>query len=271
MKRQCRYEPLENQPLVLAICQVGFSPIRQMDRYMPAIQDTFRRNGFPIELAGRVSEVKFVPRGSPQVQMVEQQRWEFRTRNEDWSIRITAGELVMQTTAYTKFEDFSDCLRLSLNTVLGQSEHDKFGVIHRVGRRYVDWVNPSAGKDFRYYLRPGLHGVSDSAFLQGQYLMHFETQGRISVGGPTGSFVVRISQNLDGHVLPPDLLAAAPRYSTHALPGDLVKLIDMDHFVEGTFDPCAEWVLDRTFDLHDQIIETLHEQLVTTQAIEEWQ
>ena len=59
MQRKCRYKPLSAQPLVL--CQVRFSPVRQMERYIPAIQDTFRRTGFPIERAGKVHQVTFTP------------------------------------------------------------------------------------------------------------------------------------------------------------------------------------------------------------------
>jgi len=255
---------------MLALCQVRFSPIRQLDRYMPEIQDTFRRSGFPIELAGRVKDFAFVPDSSPQVQMVEQQRWEFRTKGEGKSIRVTESEMVFQTMVYTNFEDFADLLRLALSTVLDRSEHDQFGVIHRVGLRYVDLVIPSAGKDYRHYLRRGLHGISDEVFQQRLSLLQFETWGQTSVGGHSGNLVIRISQNLNGHVLPPDLLAAAPRHSKRVNPGELVTLIDMDHFVEGTFDPITAWVVDRTFELHDQIIETFHDHLVTQQAIEEW-
>ena len=49
--------------------------------------------------------------------------------------------------------------------------------------------------------------------------------------------VVRIVQNDQGLSLPPDLMAAAPKYSPRAEAGERVTLIDMDHYVEGTFDP----------------------------------
>ena len=39
VQRRCRYEPLSAQPLVLVLCQVRFSPVRQMEQYIPAIQD----------------------------------------------------------------------------------------------------------------------------------------------------------------------------------------------------------------------------------------
>ena len=50
---------------------------------------------------------------------------------------------------------------MAVHTVLAESEHDRLGVVHRVGLRYIDVVRASGGKDFRFYLGPGLHGVPD--------------------------------------------------------------------------------------------------------------
>ena len=270
MQRKCRYEPLSAQPLVLVLCQVRFSAVRQMERYIPAIQDAFRRTGFPIERSGKVHQVTFGPGSSAPVQMVEQQRWEYRNREETWSVLVTEDNVTLQTTAYTRFEQFAERLHLAVNTVLTESEHDGYGVVHRVGLRYIDVVRPGADKGFRYYLRQGLHGVPDEVFQPGRHLLHVESRGQTVVSGLTGTMIVRIVQNDQGHSLPPDLMAAAPAYSPRAGPGDLVTLIDMDHYVEGTFDPDSEWVVARAYEMHDHIIETFHNQVVTEDASKEW-
>ena len=268
MHRTCRYTPLSSQPLVLTLCHVRFSPVRQMPRYIPAIQDAFRRTGYPIEQSGKAPQVTFTP--TAPVQLVEQQRWEYRNREETWSILVTEDSVILQTTAYTRFEQFAEQLQLAVNTVLTESEHDGFGVVHRVGLRYIDLVRPSAGKDFRFYLRRGLHGVADEVFQPGRHLLHLESRGRTVVGGHPGTMIVRVVQNDEGHSLPPDLMAAAPKYPPRVGPGERVTLIDMDHYVEGTFDPDSERVVARAYELHDHIIETFHDHVVTEDAIEEW-
>ena len=149
----------QRSPLVLALCQVRLSPVPQMERYIPAIHEVFRRRGLPIERAGKVHQVTFRPSGGEPVQVMEQQRWEYRNRDETWSILLMQDTVILQTTAYTRFEDFVERLRMAVHTVLAESEHDRLGVVHRVGLRYIDVVSPSGGKDFRFYLRPGLHGV----------------------------------------------------------------------------------------------------------------
>ena len=69
--------------LVLVLGQVRFSPVRQMSDYIPAIQEEFRRHGFPIERAGKVQQLIFGPSGGVPVQVVEEQRWEYRTRGRN--------------------------------------------------------------------------------------------------------------------------------------------------------------------------------------------
>ena len=270
MQRTCRYHPLSAHPLALALCHLRFSPVRQMERYTPAIQDAFRRTGFPIERAGKVHQVTFTPSDSAPVQLVEQQRWEYRNREETWSVLVTEDSVILQTTAYTRFEEFADRLQLAIGTVLTESEQAQFGLVHRVGLRYIDMVRPSPGKDFRFYLRQALHGVPDDVFHPGRHLLHVESRGQTVVGGHPGTMIVRIVQNNQGHSLPPDLMAAAPRHSPRAGPGELLTLIDMDHYVEGTFDPDPEWVVASAYELHDHIVETFHDHVVTGEAIEEW-
>ena len=58
--------------------------------------------------------------------------------------------MILQTTAYTRFERLVERFQPAVNTVLTESEHDGFGVVHRVGLRYIDVVRPGAGKGFRF-------------------------------------------------------------------------------------------------------------------------
>ena len=86
----------------------------------------------------------------------------------------------------------------------------------------------------------------------------------------TTSWVWSIVQNDQGSSLPPDVVDAAPSFSPGADAGELVTLIDMDHFVEGNFDADPDWVVARAYELHDHIIETFHNHVVTEDAIKEW-
>lgn len=269
MERECRYVPLSKQPLVLVLGQVRFSPIRRMDRYVADIQEEFRRHDFPIELPGKVQEVTFGLSAKVPVQVAEQQRWEYRTRDEKWCILVTQNSVLVQTTAYDRFENFGTKLELAVRTVLETTEHDELGVIERVGLRYVDVIRPRPSADFRSYLRPGFHGVSDEVF-QGGAQLHMQATGRTGVGDGRGVMIVRIIQNDQGILVPPDLVAAGPQ-PIRDQPGDMVTLIDMEHYMDGRFEPDIDWMMEKAYRLHDHLVETFHDNVVTEQAIEEWQ
>lgn len=129
---------------------------------------------------------------------------------------------------------------------------------------------PTCPKTHPNHLRPGLHGVPDEIFQPGRHLLHTESRGGTVVGGNPGTMVVRVVQNDQGSSLPPDLADAAPRFPPRARPGELVTLVDIDHFVEGNFAADTNWVVARAHDLHDHIIETFRGHVVTEGAIEEW-
>ncbi len=271
MERKCRYVPLSQQPLALVLAQVKFSPIRQMDRYIPEIQEGFRQHGFPVERAGKFQQIKFGPGAGVPVDVIEQQRWEYRTKDETWSILVTQDSVVLQTTAYNRFENFVDRFQHAVRTVLETTRHDHLGVVQRVGLRYVDVVQPREGEDFRTYLRPGLHGTTDAIFQSGTHRLHMQSTGRTTVGDDvTGTMILRIVQDDQGFSLPPDLIGGAPKYTPKANPGTLITLIDMDHYIEGTFNPDTDWVVARAFEMHDHIIETFHNHVATETAIEVW-
>ncbi len=270
MERKCRYVLLSKQPLVLVLGQVRFSPIRQIESYLPVIQEEFRRYGFPIERAGKVQQLIFGPGGGVPVQIVEQERWEYRTKDETWSVLVMQDSVGLQTTVYEKFEGFADKLLHAVRTVFAKTEHDKLGVVERVGLRYIDLVQPREGEDFRFYLRRGFHGIEDQVFQTATHRLHMESMGKTSVGDISGTMVVRVVQNDQGFSLPPDLVGGAPKHAPRAKPGELITLIDMDHYIEGNFDPNAEWIIARAYEMHDHLIETFHGQVVTKEAIEVW-
>jgi len=269
MKRKCRSVPLSKQPLVLVLGQVKFSPIRQLTTFTPAIQENFRRHDFPVERSGKVQRVMFSSHGgAPEV--VDEQRWEYRNKNETWSVLVTEDSVVLQTTSYTTFEDFAEKLLHVVETVLALTEHDKYGVVERVGLRYIDVVKPNEGEDYRYYLRPGFHGAEDDVFVMGTHRLHVESVGATTVGEEMGTMVLRVVQNNQGFSLPPDLVSGAPKHTRRSAPGELITLIDMDHYIEGSFEPEAAQVIERAYGMHDHLIETFHNNVVTEEAIEAW-
>ena len=205
------------------------------------------------------------------VQVVEQERWEYSTRDETWSVLVTQDSVVQQTTDDKRFEGLAERLQHAVRTVLATSEHDRLGVVQRVGLRYVDVVRPRDGENFRHYLRPGLHGTADEVYRTGTHRQHVESKGRTQVGDDIScTMIVRIVLNNQGFSLPPDLIGGAPKRVALESLGKLLTLIDMDHFLKRTFGPDAECIVARAYEMHDHVVETFHEHMVTETAIELW-
>jgi len=47
----------------------------------------------------------------------------------------------------------------------------------------------------------------------------------------TGAMIVRVVQNDQGSILPPDIIGGAPKHASRARLGELLTLIDMDHYI----------------------------------------
>jgi len=269
LERQCRYVPLSQKPLVMVLCQVQFSSIRRLGHYIGGIQECFRRMGLPIERVNKVRQIAFGPTDAAP-DLTEETRWEYRSRDQHESVLLTERGLVLQTATYDRFEGFAERLRALLDVVFRETEHDSLGVVDRLGLRYVDVVLPSDGQDYRYYLREGLRGVADEVFLDDTHRCFWQSSGATSVMDRQGVLMIRISQNDQGFLLPADLLDGAPRLTRSVPQGRLLTLVDMDHFVEDTFDADADALLPLAYAMHDRIIEAFHEHVVTPEAIATW-
>jgi len=70
--------------------------------------------------------------------------------------------------------------------------------------------------------------------------------------------------------LPADLLVNAPKHSLSVSPKEVMTLLDMDHFIEGNFEPSSDWVTSCAYALHDHVIESFHDHVITSKAIEVW-
>ena len=126
MHRKRRYDPLSRPPRPRPL-PTPPQPHPQIDQHTPAIHEAFRRPGYPIERAGKVLQVTFTPNRTTPVHLTEQQRCDYRNRDETWSILLTRDTVILQTTAHTLFEDFAERLRMAVHTVLAESEHDRCG------------------------------------------------------------------------------------------------------------------------------------------------
>jgi len=258
---------LTQDPLSLVLCQVKFSAIRKMPDLIPEIQDRLRRKGFPIDASGR-GQTLVVTQGPEGMQTNAQpvNHDEFRSKDEHWSINVSNDALCLVTTAYDRYKDFSERLQLCLEEVDSVAELSLCQV-HRIGVRYIDVIMPGKDESFRNYLQAPLHGLQTDVYLDGNQVVQSQTIGKTKMG----TLSVRVWQNNQGEVIPPDLLQGKPmKMSINAEHGKLITLVDTDHFVQGTWDFDKSTVLDTADVLHKGANRAWFNNIITSHARDKW-
>lgn len=254
---------LHDDPLSLVLCQIRFSKVRRMPEFIPQIHDLLRKEGFPEDVSATVQQVVITPGNQPEIIVRKQD--EFRSKDNRWSLNISEDMLVLVTTAYDRFEGFANRLKRGLE-IVDQVAEIHHGSINRIGLRYVDVIAPRQGETFRNYLQDSLHGPRSSVFTDPKQWLHLESVGRTDIG----TMIVRITQNDQGIVLPPDIMHKPMSHKMKIDPGNVITLVDTDHFVEGSWDYDLESIMNTTNDLHEAINAAWFSDLVTQEALEIW-
>jgi uncharacterized protein (TIGR04255 family) len=253
---------LSKSPLVLVLCQVRFSPVLAIGEYFPRIQDKLRLRGYPHVKSAIAQEVVFTPTGASAIQ---RPRWVLQDKARERSVIISDSFVVFQTTAYGVFEQFVEHLAVAVNTVAGEVQQL---LMQRVGLRYIDLLRPGEGKTWRDFVRPEFHGLKSPVLNEST-----QTQLHQSIAQTAhGTMVVRLFQNRDAQVLPPDLIeeAATARVTPSPTRGELVTILDLDHFSERSRDYESGAVEREAWLLHDDLDRVFRESVVTPAALEAW-
>ncbi len=223
-------------PVYYALAQAHFNPVAAMNKYVEGIQDSLRREGYPLFEPQQITQL--VMPASEQAQIAEPQiahtaAWLITRADRAAGFILTPSAITYHTTHYTTHEEFIPELLRGLMAV-----HEAVALNHvsRLGLRYLDALLPKAGEGERVeqYLADGLHGIEFGG--QPRYALTesiFGTTAQPLV--PEGTLVVRIYRMHARLGFPPDMLPRGlvldPRFD---IPEALAHaVIDTDHYVEG--------------------------------------
>jgi uncharacterized protein (TIGR04255 family) len=270
--RNCPSLPLSKKPLALVLIQARFSPIPNLEKNLPEIQDVFRRVGFPLfdRLQAQAWELR--QEGPSQTAIIQ---WRFTKADRKTSIILDPNQILLQTSLYSSFEEFVADFLAILTPLMQATEHDDFGLIQRLGLRYVDQVVPQGDADtVDSYLRPELRGMEAPLFSTEGKRYTIAMVGKTDLGsGKKGNFMLRVIRGEKGIDLPPDVMALAPLREKEIPPESDRALIDMDHAWDDNSGVKYEGAeIERIFfRLHDNIINALHGAVVTEEGIKKWE
>lgn len=262
MKRSRPPLKLNRSPLVMVLAQVRISHVAKMADYVDDVQERLRKSGFPRFEEGRAHEIRLRPGLQPEIR--ENSRWEFQNKERSAGIILMQNAIVVHTNRYDTFDHFAKSLQLALEVV---GDAVKPALVERLGLRYVDLIRPESGESWTAYLKAGLHGLSPQAIGMANGIQRHETIGTTKVG----QLVIRCTQSTDGSILPVDLSPTTLDYSAFtAEPGQLVTLLDLDHFSEETRDYRVDLVMNAMWDLHENLDVSFRE-AITDHALRRWE
>lgn len=252
---------LSKSPLSLVLCQVRFSALLNMSKLVPDFHEAIRST-YPVNASGQYKEVQLLPNAPPIFN--EGERWEFLTRDRFTSVVLDKGFVVLQT---TKYEDFDAFLERMQGVILALNAATDGILLQRIGLRYVDAIVSAAGSSWKDYVQPCLAGFESKLFDEQQALRLHQTVATTSAG----TMLVRLHQNRDGSVLPPDLAGGQLRPRIESEKGSLTTLLDIDHFRTCQDDEFDAQAFDAAlWDLKNGAFTVFHDSLVTDFAIKAW-
>lgn len=251
---------LSRSPLVYVIIQVRTAAVVSLERYIPEIQESLRRSGFPKFIKSKIHEIKFQSETEPTASTFD--RFEFQSRNGRTGVVLTTNAVALHTSDYQHFDEFLATFEkalLPINSVLG------IEFAERVGLRYVDLVRLSDGESFDQYMTRDILGPDASTFGVVRSLSRFEIVGRTDVG----TLAFRHWQMSNGNFLPPDLLPSTLSHPTTLKPEEVVSLLDFDHYSESQLDFDLDQIRTLLWRLHDNVDRGFRE-VVTEFALDKW-
>ena len=236
---------LKKSPLVYIVAQVSFSAVEAIAKYLPDIQDEFRKR-FPRFTTGETRNIRISPNAPPDISFVP--RFEFQNRERTCGIVLQKDSVAVHVSRYSSFEEFCLLVQTALDTV---HKVVTLGLIDRIGLRYVDLIRMGDGETLDCYLQPGLLGLDDRKMKIKNPLRMSTFQGFTDAG----RLNLRMSQRLDGGTLPPDIDPTTLIHSTNDLKlGEIITLLDIDHFhqfIEEQLDFSTDKVLQYLWKLHE--------------------
>ena len=127
------YKKLSNQPLKFVLAEFKFSPVLQMDRFIPEVQEAFRKK-FPIvqSKTDRIVQVF-----NDMVETKDVTRWSFISPDKSQAIELDQERIIYFTSVYDRFEGFAISCENILKVL---SDVVDPSLIQRIGLRYSDLV-----------------------------------------------------------------------------------------------------------------------------------
>lgn len=270
-KRKCRKEKLSKQPLALVLIQLRLTPVANIEEYIGQIQNFLRQSKFPSVKVGNSVSISVGPKGISQP--LNHKQWLFLSADEHSNIVVDEKQITFQISNYTDFENCTKIYYDCLNQIMKITGQDENGYIKSFGLRYVDQIIPQDDSEsIDSYLQEAVKLGCPKVFNKDSYSSTANVSGVVDVAPDvSASLSIRTTQGANTFELPPDLLQNAPKLVADTK-SKKIGMIDMDCNCKpnGIMQYNFEKIDAIFYKMHDIIIETFFEDVVSKEGVEKW-
>lgn len=261
MKRNLEPLFLPQSPLVFTLGVVQFDPVMAVGNYIPDIQESLRKNGFP-KVRERMITHRIIQTEGGELRGELKKQWEFHDSDNRTSILVDQDAVVVQTTAYSTYEKFRELFELALNSIANRLE---VAEVLRCGLRYIDVIDQPEVGDVADLVDCRLLGLAE---LDGFHRKHSHSATEME-GADDSTIRIRASVVPRGIVLPPDLIPCDLSFEKTPVRQTPFVMLDLDHFSLRSFPYDLKWTLEHLSNLHDGLDHAFRSS-VTPHALELW-
>mgnify|MGYP000479082990 CR=1 FL=1 len=256
---------LKRAPVFFTLAQMRFNPFLELGPILPALQDAFRKEGYPDYEAAKVQGIAF-QQDTDGFSLNQKAviRHIFCNKGRTKAILLDTAALTYELTDYPVFAEFSQAFADALRIV---HEHRAIEYCDRLGMRMLDAVQPLAGESLGQYVLPQALGLDVA--LEGAHREHALTESIFKWGSRT--LVMRTIRVSEGLLVPNDLaplrIEIAPRFGDYEGEG---VILDTDCYQDGRTDFSMNTAIDDLTQLK-VALSRCFKSLVTTHALRVWE
>jgi uncharacterized protein (TIGR04255 family) len=236
------------------------SPVEAMEKYVPDIQEHFRKAGFPEMQEGQIHNQ--IVLGGNIVSEDRSTQWAFVNKANTTSIQLNLDAITVHTTQYSRFEDLEETIKLAITTlheIVAPSQ------VHRYGLRYVNVIPIGLGSGFDQWAQPSLLGCPN--LPNAQRIGSFSET--VMVTQSSSRLVARCITMHSGIPIPADLMPCSLKLPFAIPMNEPFVILDNDHARVGPEDFDPDIAAEAIASLHD-LLELTFQTSVTPQALKTW-
>lgn len=268
-------QALPNGPLSVVLMQVQYSPIVQIEKYIPAMQDYLRKNGYPLFTPIKGDMVRIEPHGETEKFVLAQ--WFFSSEDIQQTVIIDSDRITFQVFNVQSYT-YETILQSFLSIVKEFDAIVELSIFTRIGLRYINSILETPNTSWRILVAKEFQGPvfpMNVNWMENE-LCSFSSQKGVLLKdlNISSNFRLRMMQNSLGRKYPEDIQRIPLGEPEYFDPRSLVTYLDLDHYVLFTSAPKKNVFsrLSEVFrELHSVIEDVFFESLITDEAKTLWQ